>query len=410
MKRALVLCGGGSLGSYEVGAWKYLREKGMHFDIVVGTSIGAINGAMVALDEYDEALRLWEEVTIDNVISEGFNVHDTLMANVKSLTREKIVRLAGTYIKNKGADISPFKELVKRTIDPHKIKQSQVKLGIVTTDYQKRKEVDVLLNDEPVDLILPWLHASSACWPIFPIEKVKGRKYIDGGYFNNLPIDYALKLGADEIVAVLLHSIPKMPQHPELMDCSFVKTIRPSRDTGTILFFESRVLKNNITLGYLDAMKAFDEAIGFSYCFEKNDKYQEIADKTSLDFARKNTYDMVTVKNAMFTKDMPKPSESISFFIRGLELLGAAFEITPYRRWDAFEFASEIEKQIKKASNEKPNPKEKASRIKKKTRKELVLALYSDMQNGKKTDWIRKHLTDAPETLYLEVLMRNLFF
>lgn len=410
MKRALVLCGGGSLGSYEIGAWKYLREKGMHFDIVVGTSIGAINGAMVALDEYEEALRLWEEVTIDNVISEGFNVHDTLMANVKSLTREKIVRLAGAYIKNKGADITPFKELVKRTIDPSKIKQSPVKLGIVTTDYQKRKEVDILLNDEPADLILPWLHASSACWPIFPIEKVKGRKYIDGGYFNNLPIDYALRLGADEIVAVLLHSIPKMPQHPELMDCSFVKTIRPSRDTGTILFFESRVLKNNITLGYLDAMKAFDDAIGFSYCFEKNGKYQKIAGKTSLDFARKNTYDMVSVKNAMFTKDMPKPSESVSFYIRGLELLGAAFEITPYKKWDVDEFAFEIEKEIKKSIDEGQATGAKKGRKKKRTRKELVLSLYSDMQNGKKTDWIRKCFMDAPESLYLEVLIRNLFF
>jgi NTE family protein len=55
MKRALVLCGGGSLGSYEVGVWKYLREKQMHFDIVTGTSIGSINGAMVVMDDFEKA-------------------------------------------------------------------------------------------------------------------------------------------------------------------------------------------------------------------------------------------------------------------------------------------------------------------------------------------------------------------
>ena len=55
MKRALVLSGGGSRGAYEIGAWQALRELGVRLDAVYGTSIGAINAALVA-----QVRPLWE--------------------------------------------------------------------------------------------------------------------------------------------------------------------------------------------------------------------------------------------------------------------------------------------------------------------------------------------------------------
>ena len=47
MKRAVVLSGGGSKGSYEIGVWKALRRLHIKYDIVTGTSIGALNGALM---------------------------------------------------------------------------------------------------------------------------------------------------------------------------------------------------------------------------------------------------------------------------------------------------------------------------------------------------------------------------
>ena len=71
MKIALVLCGGGSLGSYEVGAIKKLIEKGIKFDIVTGTSIGALNGYFVATEQFDKAIELWETIKNDDVFRWG---------------------------------------------------------------------------------------------------------------------------------------------------------------------------------------------------------------------------------------------------------------------------------------------------------------------------------------------------
>ena len=58
MKRALVLGGGGSKGAYELGVWRALDELGISFDIVTGTSIGAMIGAMYVQKQYERCLAL----------------------------------------------------------------------------------------------------------------------------------------------------------------------------------------------------------------------------------------------------------------------------------------------------------------------------------------------------------------
>ena len=59
MKYGLVLSGGGSKGAYESGCMKALQELGYHFDIVTGTSIGALNGLLVAQEDYQKLYELW---------------------------------------------------------------------------------------------------------------------------------------------------------------------------------------------------------------------------------------------------------------------------------------------------------------------------------------------------------------
>ena len=61
-KTALVLGGGGARGAYEIGVWQALRELGIRIDIVCGTSVGSVNGAMIVQDEFDLAVKLWQEL------------------------------------------------------------------------------------------------------------------------------------------------------------------------------------------------------------------------------------------------------------------------------------------------------------------------------------------------------------
>jgi len=61
-KTALVLGGGGSKGAYEIGVWQALNELGIQIDIVTGTSIGAVNGALVAQNDFEMANKSWHEI------------------------------------------------------------------------------------------------------------------------------------------------------------------------------------------------------------------------------------------------------------------------------------------------------------------------------------------------------------
>src|SRR5574344_2161719 len=353
MKRALVLCGGGSLGSYEVGVWKYLREKGIAFDIVTGTSIGSINGAMVASDDFEKAEMLWKSIAADKVMVNGINFYKRLFSDPNM--NKRLIAFARTYVKNGGADITPLTNLVKASIDPHKVKTSPITLGVVTTAYPSLKEVDVVCNDLPENKILDYLHASSACYPIFPIYKIDKHRYVDGGYNNNLPIDFAIRLGATEIVAVLLHAVPKVPQHKEMMDLPFVTTVRPSRDTGSIMDFDGKVENDNMILGYNDAKKTFGDAWGRSFTFEKDESFAPLWDEFTLRVAEKHPYDFDKIQKALAFEDIT-PKSSRQFFQRSLELVGEWLDMDYLPIYTFSGFIKEIVQAIEKAISHSDHP------------------------------------------------------
>ena len=69
-KRALVLAGGGSRGAYQIGVWKALRELGITFDIVTGSSVGALNGALMVQGDFEAGLQLWENISPGDVMTD----------------------------------------------------------------------------------------------------------------------------------------------------------------------------------------------------------------------------------------------------------------------------------------------------------------------------------------------------
>ena len=85
MKYGLVLSGGGSKGAYESGCMKALQEFGYHFDIVTGTSIGALNGLLVAQEDYQKLYELWETLSLEKVLKHpiqfDFTIENVLILN-----------------------------------------------------------------------------------------------------------------------------------------------------------------------------------------------------------------------------------------------------------------------------------------------------------------------------------------
>jgi predicted acylesterase/phospholipase RssA len=402
-KRAIVLCGGGSLGSYEIGVWRFLREKNIGFDIVTGTSIGAINGAFMAAGEYERAKDNWESLTVDKVIVNGVNVPKNFMKVFNPKTdMPKLRALRKSYAKNGGVDITPFMGWLKKELPADKVKASKVRIGIVTTEFPSFHEKDVILNDVDEKDIVPYLHASSACWPVFPMYTFKKKKYIDGGYTNNLPIDLAIKLGAEEIIAVYLRAEPKVPQHPELMDLPMVKLIYANHDTGSILDFDVDVTNGNMELGYLDAGRCLGYFWGYELSIEKDESAEPLANRLNYEMASESLQLYQKARKALSLK-RGNVATSMDVFIRSLEKLALWLDADYHRLYTLRDLFAAIGDLLKKAEAERAaQPKKKKFKngalSTAESRKAFVLEAFRHLRADKKKESFLQTFKASPES------------
>lgn len=160
MKRGIALSGGGTKGSYELGVWKALNELGIDYQIVTGTSIGSINGALMATGDYDRAYELWSTITMEDMMEDGINLTDTIEGMYDQ--REAIGPFLKKYVKNKGADISPFTAFIETLIEEDKIRKSKTDFGLVTVEFPSLKPCELTKRDIPEGLMKDYILASSA--------------------------------------------------------------------------------------------------------------------------------------------------------------------------------------------------------------------------------------------------------
>ena len=262
MKRALVLNGGGSRGAYEIGAWQALDELGVKFQAVYGTSIGALNAALFAQGDLELARRLWEKVTVGQIMAVDAEA-DFSIDRMVSRKRDVIPFLLenAKYLR---ADIGPLEKLVAESLDEARVRVSGMELGVMTFRVPQLQPVPMTLENMAPGSLADWVIASASCFPVFPERRIDGQIYIDGGYYDNLPVDMALAGGADEIVAVELH--PE-PTHPEYGRMPWLKLVKPRHSLGGFLDFEPRLLARSRMLGYHDTLKAWKKLDGFLYTF-----------------------------------------------------------------------------------------------------------------------------------------------
>ncbi len=284
--RALVLQGGGARGSYQIGAWKAFREMGITFDIVTGASVGSLNGALIAQDEFDIAFELWNNMQPGLVVNDDEKLMELLRGKFDLSQRGKYIDHIKQLISRKGLDTAPLRELVYKVVDEKKLRNSKIKLGLVTISITDREVKEVFVDEMPEGTIQDFLLASSNL-PVFQSVELNGKKYLDGGFYDNLPINLAIKKGATEVVTVELFGIT--------INSNFYKEeislsrITPSEDLGNILDFSKRRARRNIALGYLDTLKSYGKLFGDKYYlvdFPAEENVEKALINTSLDDIR----------------------------------------------------------------------------------------------------------------------------
>ena len=260
MKKALVLAGGGARGSYHIGAWQALREMGFKPDIVTGTSVGSLNGTLVALDDLDLAKSMW--LSIDD--------RDVMDIPQKAFSRDT-VDFVKHLAKDGGISLAPLENMITRFVDENKVRESKCRYGLVTVNAATKKPMELTIDQIPQGKLVDYMLASSAWVPFLQARTIDGEKYIDGGFYDNLPRNLAARMGAEEIVEVDLASFGFERELEK--EYSHIKVTRISswHDLGSFLDFDPETAKKNIEIGYLDAYKAFDRLDGKLYAFKKGE-------------------------------------------------------------------------------------------------------------------------------------------
>ena len=274
--KGLVLEGGGTKGAYQIGAYRALRELGMEFKGVAGTSIGALNGAYIVQDNID----IMEEIWTKHNYTHFMNIDEETYNNVKNVdftpkNMNMVISLINKARKNEGIDISPLRNLIESTLTEDTLRKSNKDFGLVTVMWDgKIIPSPMFLQDIPKGKLVDYLIASSSL-PIFKLDKLDDKLFLDGMFHNNLPVSLLKEKGYEDIVVIrLLDDIfgkINLNNHKDIN----MKVIVPSEYLGGCLNMDPDNVRKNIKLGYLDAMKTFNRYEGLKYYFNVDYKYDE---------------------------------------------------------------------------------------------------------------------------------------
>jgi NTE family protein len=201
MTTAFVLGGGGVLGAVEVGMLRALFERGITPDLVLGTSVGALNGALVARDPspavIDRLTEMWLTTTT------GREVYGD-----RPLRTVRRAVATGTHIYS----ASPIRRRLAEEFGDLTFEDLPVQFQVCAASIERAAE-HWFHTGPLVDAIV----ASAAVPGLLPPAKVGDEHFLDGGIVNSIPVDRAVQLGADLIYVLQVGridrplSVPKRP-------------------------------------------------------------------------------------------------------------------------------------------------------------------------------------------------------
>ena len=262
---SLVLDGGGARGAYQIGAWKALVEAGVKINAVAGTSVGALNGALICMGDVELAEKIWYDITYSDVM----DVDDAWMEGLfdKETSFREIVSEIKRYLSEGGVDITPLRELIHENVDEKKIRESGMEFCLLTFSVSQMKELDISIHDIPEGMLDDFLLAS-AYLVGFKNEKLHGQTYIDGGVINNVPTNSLIERGYENIIQICIYGPGRRPR-VKRTENTVLHEIAPKVKLGSIIEFDKKRSRQNMKIGYFDAKRMLYGLIGRIYYIEQ---------------------------------------------------------------------------------------------------------------------------------------------
>jgi NTE family protein len=200
MSTAFVLGGGGHLGAHEVGMLRALLERGITPYLVIGTSVGAINGVVVAaepdLRAVDELAGLWAGISASDIFG------GSMFNRIRTLAQSR------THVHSNAA----LRRMLAETLPVKRFEDLAVPFQAVAASIERA--APTYFTEGP---LVPAILASSAVPGLLPPVQIDGEHYVDGGIVDSIPLGRAINLGAKNIFVLQVGrietplTVPKKP-------------------------------------------------------------------------------------------------------------------------------------------------------------------------------------------------------
>ena len=259
-KWALTLAGGGAKGAYQLGVWEALRKIKLEKNLIAvsGSSVGALNAALISLNDFDTAKTIWTsimpkqflDINLDTIIGPL----DTLVKRTLTnglCSRDGLIGIIDQYLK--------LDELASSHI-PAYVCVSKYNSDCIECLNDKPQAEYISLSEVTPDDAKKFLLASSAMPYIYPPEIIHGNVYRDGGLSDNVPVFPMTSVGADKLIVVKLEPDDKVDTSLYSKFNEVVEIV-PSREIGDLfdgtLEFNNKNVDFRILLGYYDTLRTF---------------------------------------------------------------------------------------------------------------------------------------------------------
>jgi len=268
-KIGLVLSGGGAKGAYEAGVVKALIDARIKFDVLAGRSVGGLNAVLIASNQIDDLIKVWEEKTTNKsvfMLNPKLKLNPCLFLLPIFLLKNKLLKAISAL--SSIGDSSPLRNLVKEVINMNKLKGSGNRLILTGTNLQlgeeetfvktedgkffiKRKNSIKEVKEKDFEkMAISATMATSAIPVAFNPEVISGYQYIDGGVGNNTPLMNAVESGCRDIFTILIKPPQRTPldtQFDSLVSIG-ARTLEIFLENTTQEDFQRAELINNVIL------------------------------------------------------------------------------------------------------------------------------------------------------------------
>ena len=311
-----------------MGVWAALKKLNIHYDIVTGTSVGALNAALMVQKTFYKGLFFWYNLNSKMIFNE-----DLKQDYHTKEGKKEILKWYAKGVLNGGIEVKGLEDTIRQVIQPKKVLKSNVDMGIVTFNMKTLKPKIVKKKDLNENNLCDYLLASASCFPAFKMKTIEEENYIDGGIYDNLPINLAIDLGATEVIAIDLKEVGfKQKVKNKNIPITYIE---PRNDIGSFLIFEKNMSRRAMRLGYNDTLKVMNYLDGVKYTFKKNDleknyqkykeQYQQNIKKILTSKANQTLLD--SILKLTIVKRILSPNEMKKEYTNIIENLGEILEI-----------------------------------------------------------------------------------